>query len=255
MKPTNPIVLALDFNSINDAYEMLDKVRPFIGMIKIGLELYGQSGKDTLLLAKQFNIPIFLDLKLHDVPTTVARTTEVLCSHLSQCSGEHFLSIHASGGKEMCAAALTAAQGSNVQVAAVTTLTSMSDRDFESLGFRDSRSNIRTIDAAYVAADCLNQQTRYGVNRKPPFDGITNFICAPNQAPLMRQHFGTEVALITPGIRSEIEDSHDHARSKPASFALKNGATWLVIGRPITQAADPAASARYFQEQVYKFYV
>jgi len=254
MKPTNPIILALDYSELSEARQVLSKVRPHIGMIKIGLELFAAYGREAIDLADEFNTQVFLDLKLHDVPTTVKKTIDVICSILSKYPGEHFLSIHSFGGREMCEAAFKTAQGSNVQVAAVTTLTSMDDRDFRGLGFRDGRSGIRTIDAAYVAADCSNERSIYDAQRNRVLSGMSHFICAPNQLPLMRQHFGDDVVIIAPGIRSDSEEAHDHARSKPASFALKNGATWIVVGRPITQAPDPASSAIYFAEQVKKFY-
>lgn len=254
MKPTNPIILALDYSELSEARDVLRKVRPHIGMIKIGLELFTSAGREALDLVDEFNIPVFLDLKLHDVPTTVIKTTSVICSLLYKYPGEHFLSIHSFGGREMCEAAFQTAQGSNVQIAGVTTLTSMDDRDFRGLGFRDGRSGIRTIDAAYIAADCSNERSQWDANRNRILKGMTHLICAPNQIPLMRQHFGNDIVLITPGIRSDSEEAHDHARSKPASFALKNGATWIVVGRPITKAVDPAASALYFKEQVDKYY-
>lgn len=254
MKPSNPIILALDYNEVSEARNVLSKVRSNIGMIKIGLELFTAYGREALDLADEFHVPVFLDLKLHDVPTTVKKTTDVVCSLLSKYSGEHFLSIHCFGGREMCETVFKTAQGSNVQIAGVTTLTSMEDRDFRGLGFRDGRAGIRTIDAAYVAADCLNERSQWDANRNRILNGMTHFICAPNQLPLMRQHFGNDVVMISPGIRSDSEEAHDHARSKPASFALKNGATWIVVGRPITQAPDPAAAASYFKEQVNKFY-
>lgn len=254
MKPDNPIILALDYNNVADAENILSKVRPHIGMIKIGLELFTAYGREALDLADKFHVPIFLDLKLHDVPTTVVKTTEVVCSLMYKYPGEHFLSIHSFGGREMCEAAFKTAQGSNVQIAGVTTLTSMDDRDFRQLGFRDGRSGIRTIDAAYIAADCSHELAKWDAQRNRVIKGMTNLICAPNQLPLMRQHFGDDVVLIVPGIRSDSEESHDHARSKPASFALKNGATWIVVGRPITKAPDPVHAALYFKEQVDRYY-
>jgi orotidine-5'-phosphate decarboxylase len=249
----NPIILALDYDNVSAAQDILSQVRSSIGMIKIGLEMFTACGPSVLELSDQFGIPIFLDLKLHDVPTTVKKTTEVVCSLLSKYSGEHFLSVHCFGGGEMCNAALQASQGSNVKVAGVSTLTSMADSNFRRLGFKDGRAGIRTIEAAWVGFDCANKYPVY-VDRKRVAQGMTTFICAPNQLPLMRQHFGDSLVLITPGIRSESEETHDHARSKPASFALKNGSNWLVIGRPITQAMNPALAAQQFKEQVDRFY-
>lgn len=253
MKPDNPIILALDFNNLDDAKGILSKVRNHIGMIKVGSELFTAYGKEALSLSGMFNIPLFLDIKLFDIPTTVARTVEVVCETMAQYQGKHFLSVHCWGGLEMCTAALDAAENSNVEIAGVTTLTSMSESDFREIGFRDSRAGTRTVDSAYVGYDCRNEVRQYDTAGKRIYSGLTHFICAPTQVPLMRQHLGDDVVLITPGIRADSEEAHDHARSKPASFALKNGATWLVIGRPITQSANPANAAQYFELQAQKY--
>jgi orotidine-5'-phosphate decarboxylase len=249
MKPDNPIILALDYAELEDARQILAKVRPNIGMIKIGLELFTAYGRETLELSREFNVPIFLDLKLNDVPTTVAKTTEVICSKLSPFYGQHFLSIHCNGGMEMCQAALKVSNGSNVTIAGVTVLTSLDESDFGEIGFRDCRPAYRTIDLAYLGADCLNEKYVYDAQRKRVFSGLTTLICAPTQVSLLRQHLGDDINIITPGIRADADDPHDHVRSKPASFALKNGASWIVVGRPITSAADPVAASSYFREQ------
>lgn len=253
IKPDKPIILALDFNNLDEAKDMIAKVRNHIGMIKVGLELFTAHGKDALALSGQFNVPVFLDLKLFDIPTTVQKTTESVCEMMAQYQGPHFLSVHCWGGSDMCRAAMEAAHNSNVEIVGITTLTSMYEPDFREIGFRDSRSGTRTVDAAFIGYDCKNTQRQYDANGKQIFDGLKHFVCAPTQVPLMRSYFKDDVALITPGIRAESEESHDHARSKPASFALKNGATWLVIGRPITKSNDPAAAAQYFESQVQKY--
>jgi len=252
MKPDNPIILALDYSDLHEARQMLDKVRPHIGMIKIGLELYTAYGREALELSSDFQIPVFLDLKLHDVPTTVRKTTAVVCSFLSKHPGEHILSIHCAGGREMCKAAIEAASSSNVSIAGVTVLTSLDDRDFHHIGFKDCRPGIRTVDAANVGYDCLHDGPQYDAQGTRIYSGLTHFICAPNQVPLMKQHYENSI-LITPGIRADGDDTHDHERTKPASFALKNGASWIVIGRPITRASDPVIAAQYFEQQAKKY--
>lgn len=252
MKPDNPIILALDYSDLNEARQVLDRVRPHIGMIKIGLELYTAYGREALELSTDFQVPVFLDLKLHDVPTTVSKTTAVICSLLSKHAGDHFLSIHCAGGQYMCKEAMKAAMGSNVSIAGVTVLTSTDERDFGAMGFSDRRPGIRTIDMAMIGYDCMNDEVVYDAARKRVYEGLKHFICAPNQVPLMMQHY-EDAVLITPGIRAEGDDTHDHERTKPASFALRNGAGWLVIGRPITKASDPKIAAEYFEQQAKKF--
>lgn len=231
----NPIILALDYSDLQEAHSMLDLVRPHIGMIKIGLELFTAYGKEALELSKIFNIPVFLDLKLHDVPTTVAKTIGVICSRLAPFHGKHFLSIHCSGGKEMCKAAVQACEGSNVTIAGVTLLTSIEHRDLVGLGFSNTQAIDHTRRPAWIAEAA----------------GVTHFICAPNQAKLMRRDFANSI-LITPGIRGNFDINHDHQRVKTATASLKDGANWLVIGRPITQSPDPLAAAEKLKLQIEK---
>ncbi len=226
---SNPIILALDFPELAQADAILEKVRPNIGMIKIGLELFTSEGWHCLDLVNNYNIPIFLDLKLHDIPNTVARTIDTVCRKLAYVKGEHFLSIHCLGGKEMVTQALKVADGSNVKLAGITFLTSIEREDLWDMGYKDTRVGNQT---AWVA----------DIGHKV---GMTHFVCAPTQLSLMRKHYPNAV-LITPGIRAEGEDTQDHKRSKPASFALKNKANWLVVGRPITQALDPEGESLRF---------
>lgn len=252
MKPDNPIILALDYSNINQVEALLFKVRPHIGMVKIGLELWAAHGHQALQMANYFKVPVFLDLKLHDVPTTVAKTVEVICSLLAPLQGQHFLSVHCSGGYNMCKAAMEAAQGSNVTIVGVTILTSLDENELGWLGFSDCRPGPRTKCMVDVGYDCMNDDKQFDVNGKRIYNGLKHFVCAPNQAKLMKEHF-PDITLICPGIRSDSDDANDHARTKPAGFALKNGATWLVIGRPITGSTDPVAVAQYYEEQGKKY--
>jgi orotidine-5'-phosphate decarboxylase len=252
MKPDNPIIVALDFSELQEARKVVERIRPHIGMIKIGLELFTAYGREALEMSSDYQIPVFLDLKLYDVPTTVSKTTAVVCSLLAKHPGEHFLSVHCLGGKNMCKVALESSMGSNVTIAGVTVLTSHTEREFSRLGYSDRRPGIRTVDAADIAYDCMNDQAQYDPAGKRVYSGLKHFICAPNQIPLMKQHYEDSV-LITPGIRAEGDDTNDHARTKPAGFALKSGASWIVVGRPITKATDPRDAAFYFEQQAKKY--
>jgi orotidine-5'-phosphate decarboxylase len=229
----NPIILALDCHDIKEASNILNKARPYIGMIKIGLELFTAEGWESLKLASDFNIPVFLDLKLHDVPTTVAKTTRVLCDCLSKFDGNHFLSVHCFGGRGMLEAALKETKQSNVTLVGITALTSLSEDDFRDFGFKDRRAGVKSLDLATLGCNA----------------GLSHFVCGPAHLQLMKKYFGG-YTFITPGIRTETDESDDHAKSKPARFAIKNGANWIVIGRPITKAADIRAAAIYFKNQV-----
>lgn len=240
----NPIILALDYQDLSDADNLLAKVRPHIGMMKVGLEMFTANGWQCLDIAKQYDLPIFLDLKLYDIPNTVKRTLEVVCTKLASFKHEHFLSVHCLGAKKMCKEAYEAAQGSNVKITGITLLTSFDWQDLREMGYRDTRIPNQTVDIAAIGRNCTSKG-----------QGLNHFVCSPAQLNLMRKHYGDNVVLITPGIRAEGDDVQDHKRAKPASFALKNKANWLVIGRPITQALDPEGEARNFAELAKQYSV
>lgn len=235
----NPIILALDFNSLSDADDMISKVRNYIGMIKIGPELFSAYGEKALELGLKHYIPIFLDLKLHDVPNTVANTVKVIVDKFSEQYKIKFLTVHAFGGKEMLKAAVGEARGSDLSIAAVTLLTSLNWEDLSDFGFRDRREGIKTIDLGKLAKE----------------SGVNTFVAAPNQIHLMRKNLDDGVfraTLVTPGIRAEGAPEDDQKRTKSVSFAIRNGTDWVVIGRPITQSPDPESAARLLCDQIDK---
>jgi orotidine-5'-phosphate decarboxylase len=248
VKPANPIILALDYDNLSDVHELLEIVHPHIGMVKIGLELFTACGTSALAISKFYGLPIFLDLKLHDIPRTVEKTIKVLCDKLSAYPGPHFLSVHCLGGQEMCQRAWQAAQGSNVEIVGITLLTSLSTTDLRSFGMGNYHLEERAVDLADVAWKGKAQ-----LWSKP--DGINHFVCAPSCLMSMRRYYDMpgEVVLITPGIRGENDPVDDHKQSQTAAWALQRGADWLVIGRPITQAADPLKVAVDLKEQINNY--
>ena len=239
----NPVILALDYSDLSEAHNILDKVRPYIGMAKIGLELFTTHGRDALQLAKEFQIPIFLDLKLHDIPKTVEKTVGAICEMLAPYNSNHFLSVHCFGGTDMLKQALKVSQGSNVQMVGITLLTSLDHPDLYKFGFSEGRPNVKTIDLAWLGRSCISD--------KP--EGLTHFVCAPTSLKLMRKHFGDQITLITPGIRADGDDVHDHQRTATASAAIKDGANWIVVGRPITQSGAPAEMALQIRERAIRW--
>jgi len=252
MKPDNPIIVALDFSDLQEARKVVERVRPHIGMIKIGLELFTAYGREALEMSSDYQIPVFLDLKLNDVPTTVSKTTSVVCALLAKHPGPHILSVHCNGGPEMVRDAMKTVMGSNVTIAGVTVLTSLDTPYFRRMGFGNSQPGTRTVVTAGVGYDCMNERPVYDTKGDRVYDGLKQFICAPNQIPLMKKHFADSI-LITPGIRADGDDTNDHARTKPVGYALKNGATWVVVGRPITKATDPRDAAVWFEQQAKKY--
>lgn len=272
MRAYNPIILALDYDNMSEAEAMLSKVRPHIGMIKVGLELYTSAGKDVFSLIKDYAIPMFLDLKLHDIPTTVQKTMDMLTSILATQPGQHFISLHSLGGGEMLKAALEVTMNTNVKPVCITVLSSFSSSDLWSLGFSNGQIGNKVIGLAKMAMGCIDQgqpghpgHPGWAANHwspgSPPIPptpardpiGMDAFVCPPAQLHLMRKHFKDKPILIAPGIRMDNMESDDHQNAKPVSFALKNGANWLVIGRPITKHPDPATMAEFFKKQADKY--
>lgn len=235
----NPIILALDFSDLNAADDMLSKVRNHIGMIKIGPELFTAYGREALELGLKHHVPIFLDLKLHDIPNTVAKTVDVIATRFAEQYKIKFLTVHAFGGKEMIKAAIGTARGSDMAIAAVTLLTSIERQDLVNMGFTDRREGVKTVDLGLLAYNA----------------GARAFVAAPTQIHLMRKHLdkpADTVTLITPGIRAVDAPEDDQKRTKPIGFAIKNGADWVVVGRPITQDQNPEGAARLLADQADK---
>lgn len=245
----NPIILALDYSDINKAQEMVSKVRPHIGMIKIGTELFSAYGREALSIGSNFNIPIFLDLKLHDIPTTVKKTVEVLCDSLASVPGQHFLSVHALGGFQMVKQAVDATKNSNVTIAAVTLLTSLESSDLTQ--FRRRQAGALTIGAI----NSIQNRSNYDYNThqwSSETSGLKTVIAAPGQLDMIKKSYKDNYIIITPGIRVDEKQADDHKRSKPIGFAIKHGADWTVVGRPITQSSDPEFIAAKLHDQVVR---
>jgi len=237
----NPIILAVDTPDLTLAHSLIGKVRSHIGMIKIGTELWASHGPRALELGSQYGLPIFLDLKLHDIPNTVGKTVDVIAFKHCLNYDIRFLSVHAFGCKIMLKAAVSASRSSLMQIAAVTLLTSLDSRDLHSMGFTDGRENVKTVDLALEAWN----------------SGVRTFICGPKNCKLMRKHLddvgtGDKATLITPGIRNKDWEPDDQIRSATVDEAIRNGANWLVIGRPITDVADPSDAAKDLSNQAFK---
>lgn len=235
----NPIILALD-HSLLEADALLKQVRPHIGMIKISLGMWSDCGPECLSLARNYNISVFLDLKLNDIPDTVARATDKLCNHLSLIKGNHFLSVHCFGGPLMCNAAKQVSESSNTSIVGVTLLSSLDELDLQKIGFRDCRTGSKTVDLAFVAK-----------NIEYP---LTHYMCAPVNISVLKKYC-EQSTIITSGIRNENEHTDSHKRTKPLSYALKCGANWVIIGRPITHSFDPGSVAEEFKIKAEKYVI
>jgi orotidine-5'-phosphate decarboxylase len=222
-----PIAVALDTADLATATRWTTAVAPHVTTVKVGLELFCHEGPAAVEKVRAAgDVDVFLDLKLHDIPATVAGAARAV-AHLAP----RFLTVHASGGPAMIAAAAHALP--ETLVAAVTVLTSLSAEDLELLGI------------AGPPQDVVRRWARTAVDA-----GARAIVCSPQEVAAVRDAVGEGVVLITPGVRPAGGDVHDQARVATPEAALANGADLLVIGRPITAAADVAAAAEQLSRGV-----
>lgn len=225
----NPIIVALDLPDAARAVTLARDVAPFVGAFKVGKELFVSSGPDIVRELRATGTPVFLDLKFHDIPNTVARAVAAAVRLDVQ-----MLTVHCSGGTAMMRAAETAAQEAARDlnrpaplVLGVTVLTSMDAPALAELGGDpDPASQVRRLALLAVTA------------------GLRGLVCSPLELPALRSLLPATIDLVTPGIRATIEPGDDQKRTLSASEAVQAGATWLVVGRPIYAAPNPALAAR-----------
>lgn len=221
----NPICVAIDTPDLERALELAEMLKNHVGMLKIGLEFFyahGVAGYEAL--AKQ-GIPIFLDLKLHDIPNTVAAG---LSSLMALSPHPAIINVHATGGPAMLAAAANAVKGRS-KLIGVTILTSLDNHDLADCGFDSDK---KTADHAVNLA--LLTKNNGG-------DGV---VCSPHDLAGIRKACGKEFLTIVPGIRPAGSDTQDQKRVATPQSAMGAGASILVIGRAITGSQDPAEAAQ-----------
>jgi orotidine-5'-phosphate decarboxylase len=216
--PKSKIIVAMDLPSLDAAINLCDRL-PDVSFWKVGLELFIADGGTILRELKARNKKIFLDLKLHDIPNTVASACRVATKY-----GADFLTIHACGGKAMMQAAQSEVEGSTTQILAVSLLTSIS-------GFvLKSELQVPLEVAEYTSKLILLAQE----------SGITGAVCSPHEVSNLRSQLGDDFCFVTPGVRPVGADVGDQNRVMTPKEAIAAGANYLVIGRPITSAPDPA---------------
>ena len=221
----NPICVALDTPDVARASELAGLLRPHVGMLKIGMEFFYRNGPAGYEELASQDIPVFLDLKLHDIPNTVAQG---LISLLELTPRPAIVNIHATGGHAMIEAAARAVDG-RAKLIAVTILTSLSSHDLSDAGFEPSKS------ASEHA--CALAQLAHSAGA----DGV---VCSPLDLNEIRQACGNNFLTVVPGIRPVGNAVLDQKRIATPAAARTAGADILVIGRPITQADDPVAAAQ-----------
>ncbi len=227
------IIIALDVKNHQEARKVLQSL-PEAKIFKVGLELFTAEGPSVLNLVRSYGKEVFLDLKLHDIPNTVAGAVKSAVRH-----GVSMLTLHASGGLEMMKRAVEAAKESAEKedqplplLLGVTVLTSLKDSELSEIGFgSDSKSQVlRLAKLAFEA-------------------GIEGLVCSPQEIEALRAELGSKIKIITPGIRPAGAEAQDQKRIMTPGEAIQKGADFLVIGRPITQAALPGqAFAKVLEE-------
>lgn len=216
------VVVALDFAEAKSALEFVSRIDPALCRLKVGKELFTAEGPHFVEELVKRDFGVFLDLKFHDIPNTVAKACEA-ASRL----GVWMLNVHASGGRAMMEGARNAVEKSTHRpiLIAVTVLTSMDQAGLNETG---------------VAGNLQDQVLRLaGLTQQSGLDGV---VCSAQEAPLLRQHLGRDFCLVTPGIRPATASKDDQSRVVTPAYALRQGSSYLVIGRPITQASDPVAA-------------
>jgi orotidine-5'-phosphate decarboxylase len=215
-----PIAVALDAPDLETAARWAGLVTPHVSTVKIGLELYLRYGPGAVASIRGASgVKVFLDLKLHDIPATVAGAARAVARLRPE-----ILTVHATGGPEVIRCATEAAPAT--MIAAVTLLTSLGPADLELIGMGGS------VTDAVVRLSALAVEAGAGA-----------LVCSPQEVAAVRAEVGPGITLITPGVRPAGSQAHDQARVATPEEALSNGADLLVIGRPITGAPDPGAAA------------
>lgn len=213
------IIIALDYASAAPALALAERLDPTACRLKVGKELFTAAGPQVIEKLMQRGFEIFLDLKFHDIPNTTAHA----CKAAAEL-GVWMVNVHALGGRKMLTAAADAVAHSSrpPKLIAVTLLTSMAAADLADIGIAESPAQM-VLRLATLTRDC----------------GLDGVVCSAQEARLLRETLGKDFALITPGIRPATASLDDQSRVMTPSAALAAGASYLVIGRPITQAADP----------------
>jgi orotidine-5'-phosphate decarboxylase len=221
MRNDSQIILALDFSDIASTLEMVKLTQEHIGVYKLGLEFYLAHGKAGVKeIQQQFSgIDIFLDLKLHDIPNTVAGA----CRAISDINPK-FLTVHASGGSKMIEIASSTLP--NVEITAVTILTSLDHEHMAAMGINEKIEDL-TLALAKNAANA----------------GARAIVSSPQEVSILREHLGESITLITPGVRPAQSERDDQERVMTPKQAIDAGADFVVIGRPITKSLAPKQAA------------
>ncbi len=223
------IVVAMDFDNADDCFYMAKRLSPQYCRLKVGKELFTACGPRIIEQLMRLGFEVFLDLKFHDIPNTVAKAVKAAAQF-----GVWMVNVHASGGERMMTAARDILEqhaihhgGHKPLLIAVTVLTSIDAHDLQSIGVQESLEE-HVLHLTTLTKNC----------------GLDGVVCSAREASTLRTHFGADFCLVTPGIRLESSPIDDQRRTLTPHSAIVAGSSYLVIGRPITQSHDPVATCK-----------
>lgn len=222
------IIIALDFDRADHALGLVAKLDPHLCRLKVGKELFTIAGPQLVEKLSNGGFDVFLDLKFHDIPNTVSKACKAAAS-----MGVWMVNVHALGGKSMLQAAREALPTDTTKLIAVTLLTSMDRSDLQDIGLQGEPDQI-VQRLALLTKDC----------------GLDGIVCSALEAKNLRNKMGHDFCLVTPGIRPADGNLDDQKRVATPLQAINDGADYLVIGRPITQAKDPLLALQQINQEI-----
>lgn len=228
MDPKDRLIVALDVDSRERAERLVAELGPHVGMFKVGKELFTTAGPEVVRSIVAGGARVFLDLKFHDIPNTVAKAVGAAAQ-----LGASFVTLHISGGRPMLEAAASALPAEGTQLLGVTVLTSHTDETLKETGARGTVKEM--VGRLAVLA------------RESGLDGV---VCSPHEITLIRETVGDGLLIVTPGIRPKGSAKGDQARVTTPLEAIRLGSDYIVVGRPITGAASPRDAAQSIVEEL-----
>ena len=225
----NPLIIALDLDSTADALDLIRKLGPSCDFYKVGMELYAVAGPEFVSQLQLDGKKVFLDLKLYDIGETVKRATRQLCERTRPM----FLTVH--GSKPIMSAARAGCDGTGTKLLGVTVLTSFDEQDLADLGF------------PVPVSELVELRVKNAVQT-----GMDGLVCSPLEVSRVREMAGKESILVTPGVRSANASQGDQKRVATPKEAIVGGASYLVIGRQVTRAADPQRAYDEILQEIAK---
>ena len=226
----NPIYCAIDTSSITDAEKIIQEISPYVGGIKLGLEFFTSCGINGIEKISKYDLPLFLDFKLYDIPNTVKKSLQNILSY-----NPTYTTLHVSGGSRMLKECVDLKKelNSNTNLIGVTMLTSFDDDSINEIGMSGTvNKNVDNLSA--LAFDC----------------GMDGIVCSPMEIKKVKETFGSKLKVIVPGIRNQTDNNNDQKRTLSAKKAIEFGADIIVVGRPITSADSPGKAAEIFHQSI-----